>query len=70
MRARDLVSNPVYVVYSIYDRVIIDQFKHGIVHQTWNLGNEQLDPRIEQIPGLRVTYLLMNSHKKIRQSSD
>ncbi len=27
-----------------------------IVHQTWNLGNEQRDPRIEQFPGLRVTY--------------
>ncbi len=30
-----------------------------IVRQTWNLGNEQRDPRIEQIPGLRVTYILI-----------
>ncbi len=29
-----------------------------IVRQTWNLGNEQRDPRIEQIPGLRVTFIL------------
>ncbi len=29
-----------------------------IVRQTWNIGNEQRDPRIEQIPGLRVTYML------------
>ncbi len=28
-----------------------------IVRQTWNLRNEQRDPRIEQIPGLRVTYI-------------